>query len=81
MVYAEGVDFVDSLDERLLAEAACNYLQLTDKIRLMMSELENSDLENKVTFFLLGKIDLDFEDKILSILKHSGARSALELKM
>merc|ERR1719245_2512306 len=67
MVYAEGVDFVDSLDERLLAEAACNYLQLTDKIRLMMSELENSDLENK--------------DQILSILKHSGARSALELKM
>jgi len=67
MVYAEGVDFVDSLDERLLAEASCNYLQLTDKIRLMMSELENSDLENK--------------DQILSILKHSGARSALELKM
>lgn len=67
MVYAEGVDFVDGLDERLLAEAACNYLQLTDKIQGMMEEIEGSTLENKET--------------LLAILKHSGARSALELKI
>merc|ERR1719330_580570 len=47
MVYAEGVDFVDSLDERLLAEAACNYMLITDKIRNMMTEIESSDMENK----------------------------------
>jgi glutamate dehydrogenase len=67
MVYAEGVDFVDSLDERLLAEAACNYLQLTDKIRNMMTEIESSDMENK--------------EDIIAILRHAGARSALELKI
>jgi len=67
MVYAEGVDFVDNLDERLLAEAACNYLRQTDKIRIMMSEIEGSSLDNK--------------DNLLAILKHAGTRSALELKI
>merc|ERR1711972_1163400 len=65
MVYAEGVDFVDSLNEKVLADTACSYLKQTDAIRDLISEVENSQLENK--------------DQLLAILKHSGTRSALEL--
>jgi len=67
MVYAEGVDFVDSLSETVLAEAACSYINKTDMLRSLIEQVENSS-------------DLQDKDRVLSILRHSGIRSALELK-
>jgi len=66
MVYAEGVDFVDSLTDPILAQAACSYLKQADTIKALISNLEASDIPDK--------------DKLLAILHHSGTRSALELK-
>jgi len=67
MVYAEGVDYVDSLSEGVLSDAACSYIRQTDVLSDLMSQLENcSDLPDK--------------DKILQVLRHSGTRSAMELK-
>jgi glutamate dehydrogenase len=66
MVYAEGVDFVDSLTDPILAQAACSYLKQADTIKALIANLEESDIPDK--------------DKLLAILHHSGTRSALELK-
>merc|ERR1719204_2340869 len=47
MVYAEGVDYVDGLNEKVLSETACVYLRQTDAVRDLLDEVTNSDLEHK----------------------------------
>jgi len=64
MVYNEGLDFVDSLDDRALTELAVSYVTQEDKMKEVISSIEDSDLANK--------------DHIMKILKAAGVQSVMK---
>merc|ERR1712187_288011 len=43
MVYNEGLDFIDSLDDRALTELAVSYVTQEDKLQEVLSSLNDSD--------------------------------------
>merc|ERR1712087_781405 len=47
MVYNEGLDFVDALDDRALTELAISYVTQEDKLKELFHDIESSDLPNK----------------------------------
>merc|ERR1719336_3436196 len=55
MVYNEGLEFVDSLDDRALTELALRYVTQEDKLRELFSDIEHSDLANKDQILKLMK--------------------------
>jgi len=65
MVYAEGVQYIQNLSDEVLGEFACKYITQSDRIRELIIELDELDLERK--------------DEIIEILRHGGTRAALEL--
>jgi len=56
MVYSEGVEFVDSLSNAQLKQAAGNYLARTDLLSEILSEVENSELPNRKSIAELIRI-------------------------
>merc|ERR1719336_1202367 len=55
MVYNEGLEFVDSLDDRALTELALRYVTQEDKLKELFSDIEGSDLANKDQILKLMK--------------------------
>jgi len=64
MVYNEGLDFIDSLDDRALTELAVNYVTQEDKLREVISAMGDSDIACK--------------SDIMKILKAAGVQSVMK---
>merc|ERR1711994_743609 len=47
MVYNEGLDFIDSLDDRALTELAVSYVTQEDKLQEVLTAVDGSDMPHK----------------------------------
>jgi len=63
MVYNEGLDFIDSMNDAGLASLATKYLHYNDSMRDLMTQVTNSDIEDK--------------ENLLKVLKSAGVRSVI----
>jgi len=66
MVYCEGVDFVDGLEDEALCALAGSYLYRSDQLRSLIKEVENSSLGHR--------------DQIIEMLRLAGVKTALTMK-
>jgi len=64
MVYNEGLDFINSLDDHALTELAVNYVTQEDKLNEVLTAINNSELDNK--------------SDITKILKAAGVQSVMK---
>ncbi len=60
IVYNEGLDWMDSIADRNVIRAACNYMQNLENTEKLIASIQSSKLANK--------------DEITTILQHSAAR-------
>jgi len=66
MVYNEGVDFVESLEDDQLCDLAGSYLHRSDQLKTLMDQVADSSMESR--------------DEILEILRLAGVKTALSMK-
>merc|ERR1712003_546238 len=64
MVYNEGLDFIDSLDDRALTELAVSYVTQEDKLQEVVNAIGNSDIGCK--------------SDVMKILKAAGVQSVMK---
>merc|ERR1712014_507447 len=64
MVYNEGLDFIDSLDDRALTELAVSYVTQEDKLQEVINAVGGSDVPCK--------------SDIMKILKAAGVQSVMK---
>merc|ERR1712176_821535 len=64
MVYNEGLDFIDPLDDRALTELAVSYVTQEDKLQEVISAVEGSEVSCK--------------PEIMKILKAAGVQSVMK---
>ena len=66
MVYSEGVDFVDGLEDEQLCSLAASYLHRSDQLLDLIKEVEGSELTHR--------------EEVVELLRLAGIKTALTMK-